>query len=154
MATDTTSAQLKAAIARLLAYSDDSGRDVADFVTDRLYVSQAPENAPHPYIVVRKASGATDPEYGNLLEEFELEIDCWGRPRHSKEQETELIADLCEGAMLTWHESSAVLGLTYGMSVERETLDNEQNPELRDIVGIRLRARVACWPRRLSNALT
>lgn len=154
MASDTTGNLLKTIIARILAFADDSNRDVGDYVGARVYVSQAPDDVAYPYVVLQKRPAQTDPEYANLREEYLIEALCVGAPR-SKEQETELIADLVEAALLTWHESSAALGLSFGMRTEeRSTLPPDESPFDRNIVAVRVTVRCCSWSKRLTNALT
>lgn len=158
MSSDITGNLIKTAIARILAYTQDGGTTVTTYVgsgsSARVYVSKAPDDAQYPYVVLRKMESESDPDYPNLREEYVIEAMCYGRPR-SKEQETEQIADLVEEALLTWHESSAANGLTYGVELDKR--DTEPAfPEAvdSDIVAIRVRVRCCTWSKRLSNALT
>jgi hypothetical protein len=158
MSSDTTSNIVKTAIARLLAYVDDAGHSIGDYVgtgaSARIFANLAPDNVAYPYIVLRKFNSETSPEYGNLRQEYDLDVRCYGRPRGAKEQETELIADLVEGALLTWQESSTTLGLTYSHKSSRDTSEPDADPPDRDIVTVAVVVRCASWPKYVTNALT
>jgi hypothetical protein len=77
---------------------------------------------------------------------------CHGRPR-AKEIQTELLADLATEALLTWRESSAVLGLSFGRNFRRDTLPPSPDPGDRELVQVR--AVIGCMsvPRYLTSAL-
>lgn len=151
MATDTTPNQIKTIVARILAYQNDAGQDVGDYVSDRVFVGAAPDSTTGTYIVLRKLRVET--RDFNLCEDYDIEITAYSRPL-SKAQEVELVADLAEEALLTWHESSDALGLSYGMHVVRETEPIETDPEDRNLVAARTAVRCTSWTKRMSNALT
>jgi len=159
MATDTTGDRQNTIRDRMLAFVDDAGRHIGQYVgtgaNARIYHTQAPDPATYPYIVVRNSAGETDPEFANLFEEFDVEITVYHRPRGAAEKEAELIADLAEAAILTWHESSAALGLTYGQRRKhRETLRPDPDAEIRDLIEVELVVQCGSWPKKLTNALT
>lgn len=154
MASDSTANLAKTAVTRVLAYQNDGGADVGDYVSDRVYVGRAPDNPSGTYIVLRLINIEDDPEYPQGLRlEFDVEITVYGRGA-SKAQEVETVLDLAEEALLTWHESSAANGLTYGMRLQRETEPLDTDPEDRTLVAARSAVRCGSWPKRLSNALT
>src|SRR4051794_22432420 len=97
----TTGNLLKAAIVRMLAYVSDAGDSLHVLCGDRVFVRRAPDDVAMPYVVITKRNGATDPDFSNLREEFELECLAVA----SDPQVAELAGDLAENALLTWHES-------------------------------------------------
>lgn len=159
MSSDTTGDRLNTIRDRLLAFVDDSGRQLSTYVgvgaSARIFSSLAHDQTAYPYLVVRSSSGETDPEFANLRETFDVEITVYHRPRGTNQKEAELLADLAEAALLTWQESSASLGLTYGQyRKHRETLTPEPDADVRDLVEIELVVTCGSWPRKLTNALT
>lgn len=144
---------MKTAVARVLAYQNDAGADVGDYVSDRVYVGRAPDNTSGTYIILRQINVESDPDYPGLRDEFDIEITVFGRGA-GKAQEVETVLDLAEEALITWHESSAANGLTYGISKTRESEPVETDPEDRTLMASRALVHCASWPKRLSNALT
>lgn len=153
MGSDSTVNLVKTAIARILAYTNDGGASVGTYIGTRCYANRAPDNTSGTYIVVRLTNSEDDPELGGLRVEFDAEITVFGRGA-DKAQEVETVLDLAEEALLTWHESSAANGLTYGMRIQRETEPLDTDPEDRSLVATRSAVRCCSWQKRLSNALT
>lgn len=154
MSSDSTVNLAKTAVARILAYQNDAGADVGDYVDTRVYANRAPDNTSGTYVVVRLINIEDDPDYpAGLRIEFDVEITVFGRGAN-KAQEVETVLDLAEEALLTWHESSATNGLTYGMRLQRETEPVDTDPEDRTLVAARSAVRCCSWSKRLSNALT
>lgn len=153
--TTKTSDQLKSVVARLLAYVDDSGNTLGTrWGASGLYVSQAPDSTSATrYGVVRKINTQSSPEYSNTSQLFDLEVMCYGRPR-SSEQDVEFDADLAEGALLTWTESSSALGLTFARESQRDTLPALPDPYDRELVTVRLVVSCRSFAKYLINALT
>lgn len=153
MASDTTPSLVKTIVARILAYANDAGADVGDYLGTRVYVRRAPSPKTYPYQVVRLERRRPDPELGNVAERFDIVLETFGRPQ-STEQTCELAHDLAEEALLTWRESSAALGLSFGVGSDRESVEPTDDPEENDLVHIRSRVECLSFTKRLSNAHT
>src|SRR5689334_230452 len=99
MTTASTTDFVKAIVDRIRDYTDAASRSVGSICDDRVFVTQAPDDAAYPYVVLRLDT-RSDPDTCNIREEFELDVTAYGRPR-AKEQETELLAELILKALLT-----------------------------------------------------
>jgi hypothetical protein len=119
-ATSSTTGQLKAVVARLLGYTGPTGNTVNVLIGGRSYVRTPPADAPFPHVLVNKLTSSTDPEYGNLIERFELEVTVYGRSR-TNEPIVDDAADLCVQALLSWVDSQGH-GLTFAQSVRRDRI--------------------------------
>lgn len=144
MSTTTTVDLLKTIVARLRA---------APASIARVYVSQAPDTATFPYVVVRKINAQTDPQYSNTRENFDLEVMCFGRPR-SMEIQVEEIADAVIATLLKWVESGAGLGLTFARVAQRDSLAPTGDPADRELVTVRVVIEFSAFPRYLTVPLT
>lgn len=153
MPSDSTSNLVTTIVDRLKTYTDVNGYSVNALTGGRIFVNQAPDNSAAPYVVVRKGNTETDPDYGNLRQGFDLEANCYGRPRGG-EQDVELIADLVEGALLSWREASAANGLSFCEFTDRETMPPPLDPVDREFVQVVVLARIASWAKYNINALT
>lgn len=156
MSTSSKNALMATIVARIKAYVNPVafpfGVTVGTYVGDRIYRSQAPDDADVPYIVLRAINAQTDPAFNNTRVNFDLEVMVFGRPR-SAEQTVETIADLVEQALLTWRESGATLGLSFARTSLRDTLPPLPDPANRELVQVRLLIECATWPRYLTTAL-
>lgn len=151
MSSDTTKALLQTAYDRLIAYTDNAGRKLTDYIkatSPRLYNRVAPDASPYPYIVIRLSEGVPDVEVSNLRSAFTIEARCI----HSKDDGTiEQIADLVEEALLTWVESSATLGLTFGQSSRRESQEPLPESPNRDLAEVTVYVTCISWATRLTS---
>lgn len=151
MSSVTTEDQYKTIVSRLRAFVSDAGASINTLCSDRVYVRRAPDDCVLPYGVILKSPGETDPDDANLREDFDVETIWFG----TTQKQAELLADLAEGALLTWQESSATLGLSYGRYVvTRETPPADADPINRNRYATRVVIKCGSWPRRLSDALT
>lgn len=151
MTIETTTDFEKAAIARIRSYQDAAGRSVGVICSNRVHISQAPDGAAFPYVVVRIRT-TPDPEYAGAREEWELEAEVYARPR-AKEQEAVLVAELAAKALLTWRVSSAADGLIFGQSAERSNDPPLDAPEDREVCFRKVIARGVSWPPYLTSAV-
>lgn len=149
--TDSTTDFVKAIVTRIRDYADANSRSVGTICDDRVFVSQAPDNADYPYVVLL-IDTRTDPDTANIKERFELTATAYGRPR-AKEQETELLAELILKALLTWRVSGASDGLVVVTSAQRNSDPPLDEPEDRDIVARGVIAEGYSYPLYLTSAV-
>lgn len=149
MSTTSQSAIIETIAARLLAYSF-GGTAIATLAGSRVYIDWPPDSAAFPCVVARIASWQS----GNVMADFELECMVYGRGRTAANaRAVKQIADLIEQAMLTWLESSPTLGLSYGKTVDRETLPVPPDPFDRDVMAERVAVSCSTVPRYVTDAL-
>jgi hypothetical protein len=140
-------------VARLLAYTFD-GDSIAALTASRVYIDQPPDNTSFPCLVIRSLNQRTAAQYNNTRKDFELEVMIYVKGRTAANARlAEQLGDLTEQALLTWVESSATLGLSFGREADRETVPPPQEPADRDIIGVRVLVQCATWPRYLTDAL-
>lgn len=153
MSSDTTTTFLQTAYDRLMAYVDPAGRSLATYLgagsAARLYVRLTPDAIQYPYVALR-CSAETDPELANLRSHITIEAHCVGR---ADDGTTEQIADLVEGALLTWLEASAALGVTFGQTSRRETAEPLSDAANRDLTEATVWVTCVSWSKRLTSAL-
>lgn len=156
MSSDSSTAQLNAAIARVKTYTSPTlATTVGRLTSNRVYPWQAPAAAPFPHVVIRKQNGVTNRELGNAQEMFDLEATCVAHPRENEVRAEEL-ADIVQQALLTWRESSSTIGLTLALNLksrdrEESDIDTATNQE---VVVVRLVVECVSWPRLLTAAVT
>lgn len=155
--TTLTSDMLKSVVARLLAFTDDSGNTLNTRLgANGVWIGRAPDNvftSTARWIVVRKINTQSSIDFGNTAQTFDIEVMCYGRGAGA-EQAVELDADLAEAALLTWFESGASLGITWGRQSERDTLEPPPEPYDRELVTVRIAVNCLSFPKYLTNALT
>lgn len=153
MSTTSQSAIIETIVARLLAYSF-GGTTIATLAGSRVYIDWPPDSASFPCVVARIANWQSDPQLGNVMADFDLECMVYGRGRTAPNARTvKQIADLIEQAMLTWLESSPTLGLSYGNTVNRETLPIPPDPFDRDVMAERVAVSCSTVPRYITDVL-
>ena len=150
MSSDTTKALLQSANDRLLAYVDNAGRKLTDYIgldSPRLFIRIAPDACTYPYVVIRIMQSDTDTDYSNLRAIVQIEALCVHR---ADDGNVELVADLVEDALLTWRESSDTLGITFGQSSTRESREPINDPINRDLAEVALTVTCGSWEKRLT----
>lgn len=153
MTTTSRSALVKTIVDRLKTYVDAGGNSIGTLASNRVYVTQAPDDTAFPCLVVRAINWQTTAELNNTQATFDLEVMVMHRPR-SAEQAAELLGDLVEEAMLTWRESSAALGLSFANTSRRDTYPPLPTPADRELVQHRVMVSCTTWPHYLTAALT
>lgn len=144
-----TASFLQAARERVRTFVSDRGDSVSTICQDRVYIRSAPDTADKPYIVLRPIGGESDPELSNLRKDVKIDVLAVA----DDPQRAELLADLGEAALLTWHVSSEAQGLVHGVDSERQTEDVEESRE-RDQCETRVVVTIAAWMPHLVAAHT
>jgi hypothetical protein len=151
MSSDTTKAQLQTVYDRLIAYADSAGRKLTDYLSvssPRLYVRLSSDAVQYPYVVFRVSDAEPDVEFANLRTHFTIEARCVHR---TEDGTVEQIADLVEEALLTWQESSALLGFTRGQSSRRESQEPLTDAPNRDLAEVTVYVTCFSWATRLTG---
>jgi hypothetical protein len=140
---------LQAARDRVKEFVSARGDSIGTICGERIFLRMAPDNVAMPYVVVTLDGSESDPGFSNLKREFQLGI----LGVSSDPQESELLADLGEAALLTWRNSSAAEGLMYGVRAARDTTE-PNDPALRDRCETRVVVTLAAWTQPLTSANT
>jgi hypothetical protein len=135
---------------QVLDYVDPDGYTNRAAVTD-LYRLSAPDNASAPYGVLSIKSPQSVADQNHLKLAADVEVMWFGRPRKTQ-PDIEALGDRTVQALLTFRNHTS--GLTYFSSATSESLPAFSAPADRELVQVRVLARVQSWPRfisRLSN---
>lgn len=154
MATKSTDAQVKTFANQLRSFSNDAGEKL-NALKVKVHEHFAPADADMPYVLVAKGDSSTDPDVGDLKEDFDLEATVVGRSR-ADEPKVNQAADLVEQALIAFRESSSDHGLTSVQSIRRGRLDFSEaiGPKGEELIEVPVTAECYSWARRLTDALT
>lgn len=140
--------------ARLRDYSF-GGTTIGTLTSNRVIIDWAPDNTQFPCVVMRIIDWQSDASLSNMAVTFDVEVMVYGRGRTPSTVSTvKQIADLAEQALLTWKESSATLGLTFGQFSQRDTVPPPPEPADREVFAERVLVTCQSFPRYITDALT
>lgn len=137
---------------RLLTWANVNGVTLASVLTGGLWIQAAPIG-PQPglwgtFRIIGAETGLTGISGRDT---FVVEVMLIGRPS-DKMPLLNLCADLCDGAMLGWIDSTS--GLLFTRKRQRDTVPPFDDPADREVRQIRLLYPFVAWPRYLNDPLT
>lgn len=147
--TTTSTEQLLIAIrTRILSYVDYAAVTNDSIVAGRLYRLAAPDDVAPPYGVMALKSPQLVDGTDALKLAGDLEVQWFGRPRASQPA-IEALGDRTVSALLTWRDASS--GLAYIASATAESLPPFTAPADKELVQVRVLARLKAFPVFLSR---